>query len=321
MNRRQGAPAGLTLVLALPPSAVTFVPVSTVSGQAEADDILAAVRPATCLVTVMLANNETGVVMVSRFFLSRTPGGEARPALLVPSRPAAGPRLAFGSVTLVACPRSGCLPPFTRFSSHPGGMLSSLLSPPQPVPEISRRVQALNQERAASGRPVILLHTDAAQALGKRRVDVEDLGVDLLTIVGHKVRTPRGDGWVCPWEPALDAVTSSSLSVGAHRRGTSGRWGGIHRVPNPHGAGGARPLRVGDAGGMHADPLWALCPPRTGAGCSLPLGAQVERSCGDSPARRSGETVPDDPAEAAAQPPGGTAACAFQRSVSGHVHG
>ncbi|XP_053511213.1 selenocysteine lyase isoform X4 [Artibeus jamaicensis] len=42
---------------------VTFVPVSPVSGQAEADDILAAVRPATCLVTVMLANNETGVIM------------------------------------------------------------------------------------------------------------------------------------------------------------------------------------------------------------------------------------------------------------------
>ena len=47
-------------------SEVTFVPVSKVSGQVEAEDILAAVRPATCLVTIMLANNETGVVMVSR---------------------------------------------------------------------------------------------------------------------------------------------------------------------------------------------------------------------------------------------------------------
>lgn len=35
----------------------------------------------------------------------------------------------------------------------------------------------------------ILLHTDAAQALGKIHVDVQELGVDFLTIVGHKVRS------------------------------------------------------------------------------------------------------------------------------------
>ncbi|XP_031452452.1 selenocysteine lyase isoform X2 [Phasianus colchicus] len=41
----------------------TFVPVSPRSGRAEVDDVLAAVRPTTCLVTIMLANNETGVIM------------------------------------------------------------------------------------------------------------------------------------------------------------------------------------------------------------------------------------------------------------------
>lgn len=32
------------------------------------------------------------------------------------------------------------------------------------------------------------MHTDAAQMIGKGRVDVQELGVDYLTIVGHKVQ-------------------------------------------------------------------------------------------------------------------------------------
>lgn len=37
-----------------------------------------------------------------------------------------------------------------------------------------------------------LVHCDAAQACGKIPVDVERLGVDLLTVVGHKMYAPRG---------------------------------------------------------------------------------------------------------------------------------
>ena len=39
--------------------------------------------------------------------------------------------------------------------------------------------------------PRILVHTDAAQAIGKIKVDVNDLGVDYLTVVGHKFYGPR----------------------------------------------------------------------------------------------------------------------------------
>lgn len=43
---------------------VTFVSVSHKSARVEVQDVMAAVRPNTCLVSVMLANNETGILMV-----------------------------------------------------------------------------------------------------------------------------------------------------------------------------------------------------------------------------------------------------------------
>lgn len=45
-----------------------------------------------------------------------------------------------------------------------------------------------------TGERGILLHSDAAQAVGKHRVRVDELGVDLLTVAGHKLNAPIGVG-------------------------------------------------------------------------------------------------------------------------------
>ncbi len=54
----------------------------------------------------------------------------------------------------------------------------------QPVEEISRIAHESN----------VVFHSDAAQSIGKISIQVQSLGVDLMTIAGHKFYAPKGIG-------------------------------------------------------------------------------------------------------------------------------
>jgi len=94
---------------------VTILPVDRF-GQVDPDEVRGAIKPNTSLISIMLANNETGTL--------------------------------------------------------------------QPIREISH----IAREHG------IPLHTDAAQAVGKIPVDVNELGVDFLSVAGHKLYAPKGVG-------------------------------------------------------------------------------------------------------------------------------
>uniref|UniRef100_A0AAV1VCS5 cysteine desulfurase n=1 Tax=Peronospora matthiolae TaxID=2874970 RepID=A0AAV1VCS5_9STRA len=132
---------------------VTYVPVDPF-GCVHVHNVLAALTPQTCLVSVMLANNEVGTL--------------------------------------------------------------------QPVAEIVQVVQQFEATQGSSG--AIVVHTDASQAIGKVRVNVQELGVDLLTVAGHKVYAPKGVGALY----VREGTRLDTLIHGASQE--SGRRGGTENV-------------------------------------------------------------------------------------------
>lgn len=62
----------------------------------------------------------------------------------------------------------------------------------EPIAEIGKLLKKINQERNAEGLSPIYFHTDACQAAGYLDLNVDKLGVDLLTLNGSKIYGPKG---------------------------------------------------------------------------------------------------------------------------------
>ena len=126
---------------------VTYLPVDKY-GRVNPGDLKSVITDKTCLVTIMIANNDTGSI--------------------------------------------------------------------QPIAELAR----IAKEHG------VIFHADGAQAVGKIPVDVETLGIDLLTISAHKFYGPKGVGALFVRKGvALDSLISGGKQEGGLRAGTENTLG------------------------------------------------------------------------------------------------
>jgi cysteine desulfurase len=125
-------------------------------------------------------------------------------------------------VTVLPVDRSGLVDPEeVRRALTPRTILVSVMHANnetgaiQPVAEIG----AITREAG------VLLHTDAAQSVGKIPVNVNELQVDFLTVAGHKVYAPKGVG-------ALYVRQGTAFTPLLHGGGQEGgRRSGTENVP------------------------------------------------------------------------------------------
>jgi len=140
----------------------TYLPVDRY-GMIDPADLKAAIRESTCLVSIMLANNETGCI--------------------------------------------------------------------QPLVDLSRIAREHN----------VIIHTDSVQAAGRIPIDVQKLGVDLLTLSAHKFHGPKGIGALY----VRQGIRFEGLVSGGHQE-----WGlraGTENVPGIVGFGKAAELAMDQA--------------------------------------------------------------------------
>ncbi|HEY5388384.1 MAG TPA: cysteine desulfurase family protein [Thermoleophilia bacterium] len=137
-------------------------------------------------------------------------------------------------------------------------------------------IQPIAQIAAVTREAGVPLHSDAAQSVGKLGTDVDALGVDLLSIAGHKFYGPKGVG-------ALYVRRGVSLEPFMHGAShESGRRAGTENVILDVGLGAAAELardRAWTSGARDLrDRFWAALQDRFGDGVRL-NGHPTERLC------------------------------------------
>lgn len=106
----------------------------------------------------------------------------------------------------------------------------------------------------------VLFHTDATQAVGKIPVDVQEMGIDLLTLSAHKLYGPKGVGALYVRRKRPRARLQPIIFGGGHERGIRS---GTLNVPGIVGCGAAAQIAKEDMTEESArltslrDRLWA----------------------------------------------------------------